>query len=199
MKKELIIGFVCAIFGGSVAFGFDVLKEKYLKEGNPLAEGLVELSHANKELALEHKSLSKSIEALAKKTDKYPELKIELGNIVNRVTNIVSTSVNIESKTSDVASIAATIKGRNFSSKYNPNADVVIPLGKAVTVCGNENTLGVVRESGSFRVYLNNKWHPAKAGLSLNFDSPAGPSMVSYLGKSAEQHYEFRIVCGAKK
>ncbi len=196
MKKELVIASLSAIVGSAGTVGFDTLKQKYLKQDDPLAQGVTELSHISKELILEQKALNSQIELLAEKASQSPELKVEIGDIINRVNNIVQTSVVFETKSRDVSSLAIAAKSKNVTSSYNANADAVIAYGQAVTVCGNENTLGVEKESGRDAViYLNGDRKYASVGEEYRFISPVGPSMVSYLGKNSEM-YEFRIVCG---
>lgn len=198
MKKELIIASLSAIIGSAGTVGFDVLKQKYLKQDDPLAQGVTELSYISKELILEQKALNSQIELLAEKTSPSPELKVEIGNIINRVNNIIQTSVVFETKSRDVSGLALAAKNKNTTSSYNANADAVLAYGQAITVCGNENTLGIEKESGRDAViYLNGDRKYASVGEEYRFISPVGPSMVSYLGKNSEM-YEFRIVCGTK-
>lgn len=196
MKKELIIAFLSAFIGGGVTLGFDALKQKYLKQDDPLSQGVSELSHISKELILEQKALNSRIGILTEKANMSPELKVEIGDIISRVNNIIQTSVVFESKSRDISGLALSIKSRNVTASYNANADAVLAYGQAVTICGNENTLGVERESGRDAViYLNGDKKYASVGEEYKFLSPVGPSMVSYLGKNSEM-YEFRIVCG---
>lgn len=198
MKKELIIGITCAVLGSASTVGFDFLKSKYLKTNDPLSKGVTELTHISKELILEQKALNSRILLMTNRTDIPQDIKVEFGDIVNRVNNIVQTSVHFESRSRDVTGIALSMKSRNRNSSYNSNADLILSYGQAVTVCGNENTLGIENESGRDAViFLNDIKTYASVGEEYNFMSPLGPSMVSYLGKNAEQ-YEFRIVCGTQ-
>lgn len=198
MKKELIIALASAIFGGAATFGFDVIKSKYLKSDDPLAQGVTELTHISKELILEQKSLNNYLSKLAAGAAIPSEIKVEVDEIVSRVNNIIQTTIKFESKSRNVVGIADSVKSRNENAYFNANADIVLAYGRAVTVCGNENTLGVERESGRDAViYLNGSKRYASVGDEYKFVSPAGPSMVSYLGKNVEQ-YEFRVVCGTE-
>uniref|UniRef100_UPI001EE731B3 hypothetical protein n=1 Tax=Aeromonas lacus TaxID=558884 RepID=UPI001EE731B3 len=95
-----------------------------------------------------------------------------------------------------VTGLALALKSRNVNVSYNPNADLILSYGQAVTVCGNENTLGIEKEVGSdTAIYINNNKRYPSIGQEFIFESPMGTSLVSYLGKYAEQ-YQFRIVCG---
>lgn len=197
MKKEIFIGAAGAFIGAAATFGFDLLKDHFFTREDPLNNAVVELSIAGKELLLEQKNLIASIEKLAKKTADNPEINIQLQEISNRVSNIVQTTINIESKSRDVRGIANTIKRDNNSATYNPNADLVLQMGRAVTVCGNENTLGVesVSSSGkSVGINLNGLTKFADVGSEYKFKSPAGDSLISYLGQN-NNYFEFRIVC----
>ena len=198
MKKELIIGVACAVLGSASTVGFDILKSKYFKTDDPLSKGITELSHISKELILEQKSLNDRIGIMANRSDVPQDIKVEFGDVMNRVHNIVQTSIRFETRSRDVTGIALSMKSRNINSSYNSNADLILSYGQAVTVCGNENTLGVERESGRNAVlYLNDIRRYASVGEEYTFMSPMGPSLVSYLGKNSEQ-YEFRIVCGTQ-
>ncbi|TMP71284.1 hypothetical protein CWB76_06890 [Pseudoalteromonas sp. S1609] len=198
MKKELIIGVTCAVLGSASTVGFDILKSKYFKTNEPLSKGVTELSHISKELILEQKALNNRIALMTNRSDIPQNIKVGFGDIINRVNNIVQTSVHFEAKSRDVTGIALSMKSRNANSSYNSNADLILSYGQAVTVCGNENTLGVETESGRNAViYLNDTKRYASVGEEYTFMSPMGPSLVSYLGKNSEQ-YEFRIVCGTQ-
>ncbi|QMV16820.1 hypothetical protein [Vibrio spartinae] len=198
MKKELFIGVVCAVLGSSATFGFDVLKSKYLKTDDPLSQGIVELTHISKELILEQKSLNERIASISSKSDVPSNIKVELGDIVSRVNNIVQTSAYFETKSRDIVGMAIATKSHNMNASFNSNADLILSYGQAVTLCGNENTLGIENESGRNAViYLNNTKRYASVGAEYTFMSPMGPSLVSYLGKSADQ-YMFRLVCGTE-
>lgn len=198
MKKEIFIGAAGAIIGAAATFGFDLVKAKFFTLEDPLNNAVIELSLAGKELILEQKNLIASIDELSKKATQYPEISIELHEISNRVTNIVQTAISIETQSRDIRGIANTIKSTNHSAAYNPNADLILEAGQAVTVCGNENTLGVesISNSGkSATIYFNDLRTSASIGEEYRFDSPLGASMISYLGQN-QNYFEFRIVCG---
>ncbi|MGY3862585.1 hypothetical protein ACW5WN_13420 [Aeromonas lacus] len=196
MKKELIIAIVCAVLGSASTVGFDILKSKYIPSDDPLSQGVTELTHISKELILEQKSLNSRIASIVKNPDIPSSLLVEFEDVVNRVNNIVKTSLEVESQTRDVTGLALALKSRNVNVSYNPNADLILSYGQAVTVCGNENTLGIEKEVGSdTAIYINNNKRYPSIGQEFIFESPMGTSLVSYLGKYAEQ-YQFRIVCG---
>lgn len=198
MKKELTIGVICAVLGSASTVGFDIVKSKYIKSDDPLSQGVTELTHISKELILEQKSLNSRIASLVQNPDIPRSLHVEFEDIISRVNNIVKTSVEFESRTRDVTGLALALRSRNTKFSYNSNADLILSYGQAVTICGNENTLGVERESGSNTIiYLNNGKQYASIGQEYIFQSPMGTSLVSYLGKHAEQ-YQFRIVCGTE-
>ena len=198
MKKEVTIAVIAAVLGSASTVGFDILKLKYLKTEDPLSKGVTELTHISKELILEQKALNNRIALISNREDIPKGLKVEFGDIISRVNNIVQTSVHFEAKSRDVTGIALSVKSRNEHARFNSNADLILSYGQAVTVCGNENTLGIETESGRDAViYLNDHKTYASVGEEYKFMSPMGPSMVSYLGKNSEQ-YEFRIVCGTQ-
>ncbi len=198
MKKEVTIAVIAAVLGSATTVGFDILKSKYLKTEDPLSKGITELTHISKELILEQKALNNRIALISSRDDIPAELKVEFGDIIDRVNNIVQTSVHFEAKSRDVTGIALSVKSRNEHARFNANADLILSYGQAVTICGNENTLGIETESGRDAViYLNGGKKYASVGEEYKFMSPMGPSMVSYLGKNSEQ-YEFRIVCGTQ-
>jgi hypothetical protein len=198
MKKEVTIAVIAAVLGSASTVGFDILKLKYLKTEDPLSKGVTELTHISKELILEQKALNNRIALISNREDIPKGLKVEFGDIISRVNNIVQTSVHFEAKSRDVTGIALSVKSRNEHARFNSNADLILSYGQAVTVCGNENTLGIETESGRDAViYLNDHKTYASVGEEYKFMSPMGPSMVSYLGKNSE-HYEFRIVCGTQ-
>lgn len=198
MKKELTIGVVCAVLGSASTVGFDILKSRYVQSDDPLSKGVTELTHISKELILEQKSLNSRIASLVQNPDIPSSLHVEFEDVISRVNNIVKTSVEFESRTRDVTGHALALKSRNVNLNYNSNADLILSSGQAVTICGNENTLGVERESDRDTIiYLNNNKQYASIGQEYIFQSPRGTSLVSYLGKHAEQ-YQFRIVCGTE-
>lgn len=198
MKKELTIGIVCAVLGSASTVGFDILKSRYIQSEAPLSQGVTELTHISKELILEQKSLNSRIASLVQNSDIPSSLHVEFEDVISRVNNIVKTSAAFESRTRDVAGLALALRSRNVNLSYNSNADLILSSGQAVTICGNENTLGVERESGRDAIiYFNNSKQYASIGQEYIFQSPRGTSLVSYLGKHAEQ-YQFRIVCGTE-
>lgn len=199
MKKELIIGVVCAVAGSGATLGFDILKSKLFKQDDPLSQGVTELSHISKELILEQKSLNDRIGELASKAAVSPEIKVEINDIINRVNNIVQTTVKFESKSRDVSGIANSVKSRNDLSYYNSNADIVLPKGRAITICGNENTLGVMSDftENKIKIKINDATRIADVGTEYIFKTPTGSGFLSYLGKNSNQ-YEFRLICDAQ-
>ncbi|MDD5273214.1 MAG: hypothetical protein PHU14_10890 [Methylovulum sp.] len=192
MKKEILLAVISAALGAGATFGFDILKSKYLKEDDPLSNNIVELTHVGKELILEQKSLIQNINSLSQKSANHPDIQVELTEIINRVNNIIQTTIQFEAKSQDVVNLASSVKNANSRALYNANADLVIKVGQAVSVCGNENTIGV---DGTW-IRLNNENNLETIGMELRFNSPtAGPSLITFLGQH-DQFYEFRVVCG---
>lgn len=182
-KKEIAIALVSAIFAAGATLGADYVKANYLKLDDPLSDGVVELSKMSKELVLQRTSLVESVSNLSKKSPSQADIQIEINEIVNRVNNIVQTTVEFEAKSKDVAGLAVSMKSANSRANYNANADVAIKPGQAVSVCGNENTLGVDDKFGY--IILNNNNQNGTVGAEYRFNSPtAGPSVVSFLGKN---------------
>jgi hypothetical protein len=199
-SKLAKIGFMAlgAFFGCLGTVGANYVTMKMDKSSEVLNSGITELSHINKELILEQKALTERIGLLAEKAANSPEIQVDIGDIINRVNNIVQSTTVFESNSRDLVGLARSVRATNNKALYNPSADTVLAYGQAVTVCGNENTLGVESEFGRAAViYLNGRKYNASVGEEYKFLSPAGPSMVSYLGKNAEL-YEFRVVCGSE-
>jgi hypothetical protein len=194
MDIQIKTAVISAILGATATFGFDYIKSNYLKQDDPLSNGIIELTHVGKELMLEQKSLIQSVNNLSKKSSNHPDIQVEIAEIINRVNNIVQTTVEFEEKSQDVVGLASSIKSSNSQALYNSNADLVIRMGQAVSVCGNENTLGIQQDTGY--IILNNQSQNGSVAAEYRFNSPAaGPSLISFLGKN-EQYYEFRVVCG---
>jgi len=198
MRNEIIAACCGAVVGSGATFGGDVIKSLFLEPDDPLSAGIVELSHISKELMLEQQALNERIASLAENTAVPPEVRVEIGDIVNRVENIVQTTVKVESQSRDVAGLARSSASNNEGASYSANADLILGVGQGVTVCGNETTLGIesVNNRGSV-IYLDGARKNAPVGAEFKFNSPAGPSMLSYLGKNGEL-LEFRIVCGTE-
>jgi len=198
VKSEIIAACCGAVVGSGATFGGDVIKNMFFEPDDPLGEGIVELSHISKELMLEQKALTERIGQLAENTSIPPEVRVEIGDIVNRVENIVQTTVKVESQTRNVAGLAKASRSANESASFNANADLVLVKGQAVTVCGNENTLGVESYSGSnATLILNGSRVRAAVGAEYKFATPTGPALVSFLGHSSDSA-RFRIVCGTE-
>ena len=195
MRKELIIATVSAILGGGVAIGVEYLKARLFPPDNQLSQNVAELSVVGKELVLEQKALSVSLRNLAAKTQGNPLIDVEITNITNRISNIVSTVAAYESKAREVSSLAIAAERQVPASKFNASADVALRQEQGVTVCGEQNTLAVLDRSGLMHYSLNGTIGPLTPGQELPFVSSTGKSMVGYLGKSGDL-YEFRLVCG---
>ncbi|WP_261887489.1 hypothetical protein [Vibrio aerogenes] len=196
MKRELIAAIVGGVLTSASTFGFDIIKSKYLKLDDPLSKSVIELTHISKELTLEQKSLNEKVNSVVDKSQIPDQIKVEIGDIVTRVNNIVQTTALFESKSRDVVNMASEIKNRTENLNYNENADLVLPLNKAVSICGNVNTLAVITNSLHSKTYinLNSTTYNLTVGREYKFTSPVGKSFLSYLGKTGEL-YKFRLVC----
>ena len=194
MRKEILVAIAGALAGAAATFGFELLKDRYVDSREPLGNAVADLTGLANELKAQTNVLAQLSQPAAASVG--DTVTVNTTNIVQQAIEVAQTANQFTASAQAVIGLARSTANQNKTAIFNSAADVTLAFDEGVTVCGNENTLGVSEgSSGQPLVSMKGRVKQnIKTGHEFVFRSPQGPSLVGYLGKVGER-YAFRITC----